>query len=161
MAVWHSHKKCSHLKSAKHTQKKVPETLIRTATGGCAAAMLWCGDAGHRAFYFAMNRFVEALTAARLDGSYIKLLNQLSKTPLWIFDDFGPPPLTYDMRMTLLQIPEDRYANGSTTVTSQLPVLPASATTSNYSFAISSCFVFCTTYRRTRRSTSILIASPW
>ncbi|WP_211218029.1 ATP-binding protein [Niabella aurantiaca] len=84
-----------------------------------------------------MNRFVEALTAARLNGSYIKLLNQLSKTPLWIFGDFGLQPLTHDMRMTLLQIPEDRYANGSTTIASQLPVLPASAATSNYSFAIS------------------------
>lgn len=156
MAVWHAHKKCSHLKSAKHSQKKAPETLIRTATGGCKAAM-----PGYRAIYFSMNRFVEALTAARLNGSYIKLLNQISKTPLWIFDDFGLQPLTDDMRMTRLQILEDRYANGPTTITSQLPVLPASATTSNYSFAISSCFVFCTTYRRTRRSTSILIASPW
>lgn len=69
-----------------------------------------------------MNRFIETLSAARLDGSYIKLLNQIAKTPLLIFDDFGLQPLTHDLRITLLQILEDRYANGSTILTSQLPV---------------------------------------
>ena len=36
-----------------------------------------------------MNRFIEALAAAKLDGTYIRWLNQIAKTPLLILDDFG------------------------------------------------------------------------
>lgn len=106
---------------------KTENILISGATG-CGKSYLACAIGrqacmlGYRTIYFSMNRFVEALTAARLDGSYIKLLNQISKTPLLIFDDFGLQPLTHDMRITLLQILEDRYANGSTIITSQLPI---------------------------------------
>ena len=69
-----------------------------------------------------MNRFIEALAAARLDGTYIRWINMIAKTPLLIIDDFGLQPLTHDMRLTLLQILEDRFAKGATIVTSQLPV---------------------------------------
>ena len=69
-----------------------------------------------------MNRFIEALAAARLDGTYLRWLNMIAKTPLLIIDDFGLQPLSHDMRLTLLQILEDRFAKGSTIVTSQLPV---------------------------------------
>ena len=69
-----------------------------------------------------MNRFIEALAAARLDGSYIRWLNLIAKMPLLIIDDFGLQPLKTDMRLTLLQILEDRFAKGSTIITSQLPV---------------------------------------
>ena len=69
-----------------------------------------------------MNRFIEALAAARLDGTYLRWINVIAKTPLLIIDDFGPQPLNHDMRLTLLQILEDRFAKGATIVTSQLPV---------------------------------------
>jgi hypothetical protein len=49
-----------------------------------------------------MNRFIEALAAARLDGTYIRWINMIAKTPLLIIDDFGLQPLTHDMRLTLL-----------------------------------------------------------
>ena len=69
-----------------------------------------------------MNRFIEALAAARLDGTYILWLKKKKKNPLLILDDFGLQPLNHDMRLTLLQILEDRFAKGSTIITSQLPV---------------------------------------
>jgi DNA replication protein DnaC len=69
-----------------------------------------------------MNRFIEALATATLDGTYIRWLNMIAKTPLLILNDFGLQPLSQDMRLTLLQILEDRFAKGSTIVTSQLPV---------------------------------------
>lgn len=69
-----------------------------------------------------MNRFIEALGGARIDGTYLRWLNTIAKTPLLIIDDFGLQPLTQDMRLTLLQILEDRFAKGSTIITSQLPV---------------------------------------
>ena len=69
-----------------------------------------------------MNHFIEALAAARLDGTYIRWLNQIAKTPLLILDDFGLQPIDHNMKIALLQILEDRYAKGATIITSQLPV---------------------------------------
>ena len=107
--------------------EKSENLLICGATGSgksyfaCAMGRNAC-LLGHRTLYYSMNRFIEALAAARLDGTYIRWLNQIAKTPLLIIDDFGLQPLTHDMRLTLLQILEDRFAKGSTIVTSQLPV---------------------------------------
>ena len=69
-----------------------------------------------------MNRFIEKLSLARLDGSYIKLLNQFEKIPLIILDDFGLAPLENNAKITLLQMLEDRYGRRSTIIASQLPV---------------------------------------
>lgn len=107
--------------------EKGENVLITGATGGgksylaCALGRQAC-MLGYRTFYFAMNRFIEALANARLDGSYIKWLNQIARTPLIIIDDFGLQPLDHNMKLTLLQILEDRYAKGSTIITAQLPI---------------------------------------
>jgi DNA replication protein DnaC len=69
-----------------------------------------------------MNRLIETLVAARLDGTYIRWLNIIVKTTLLIIDNFGLQPLNADMRLSLLQILEDRFAKGVTIVTSQLPI---------------------------------------
>lgn len=104
------------------------ENLLITGATGCGKSYMACAMGrnacllGHRTLYYSMNRFIEALAAARLDGTYIRWLNIIAKTPLLILDDFGLQPLTPDMRLTLLQILEDRFAKGSTIVTSQLPV---------------------------------------
>lgn len=103
------------------------ENILIAGATGCGKSYLACALGrqacmlGYRTLYFSMNRFIEALSASRLDGSYMRLLNQIAKTPLVIFDDFGLQPFTHDLRITLLQILEDRYANGSTIITSQLP----------------------------------------
>ena len=107
--------------------EKGENILITGATGGgksylaCALGRQAC-MLGYRTLYFAMNRFIEALSAARLDGSYIKWLNQIARTPLLIIDDFGLQPLDHNMKLTFLQILEDRYDHGSTIITSQFPV---------------------------------------
>ena len=101
--------------------------LISGATG-CGKSYLACALGrkacmlGHRTLYYSMNRFIESLGAARLDGTYLKWLNQIAKTPLLILDDFGLKPLDSDIRLTLLQILEDRYRKGATVITSQLPI---------------------------------------
>jgi DNA replication protein DnaC len=104
------------------------ENILITGSTGCGKSYLACALGrqacmlGYRTIYFAMNRFIEALAAARLDGTYIRWLNQIAKTPLLILDDFGLQPLDHHMKLALLQIMEDRYAKGATIITSQLPV---------------------------------------
>jgi DNA replication protein DnaC len=104
------------------------ENILITGSTGCGKSYLACALGrqacmlGYRTVYFAMNRFIEALAGARLDGTYIRWLNQIAKTPLPILDDFGLQPLDHHMKLALLQIMEDRYAKGATIITSQLPV---------------------------------------
>ena len=69
-----------------------------------------------------MTRLIEKVTLAKLDGSYIKLLNHLERQTLIILDDFGLQNLGQDVRLTLLQLLKVRYAKKSIIVTSQLPV---------------------------------------
>jgi len=57
----------------------------------------------------------------KLEGTFIKLLNQIEKTHLLIFDDFGLTPMDNIMRLALLQVPEGRYGKKSTIIPSQLP----------------------------------------
>jgi DNA replication protein DnaC len=77
---------------------------------------------GYKSLYFNMHRFIEKISSSRLDGSYIKLINQLEKTSLIILDDFGLQPLDQSTKLTLLQLLEDRYNKKSTIISSQLPV---------------------------------------
>jgi DNA replication protein DnaC len=64
---------------------------------------------GYKTTYLNMNRLIEKVSLSKLDGSYIKLLNHLEKQTLIILDDFGLQPLTQEIRLTLLQLLEDRY----------------------------------------------------
>ncbi len=104
------------------------ENILITGATGCGKSYLACALGrqacmlGQRTVYFSMNRFIEALAAAKLDGSYLKWLNGIARTPLLILDDFGLQPLDHTMKLALLQILEDRYAKGATIMTSQFPV---------------------------------------
>jgi DNA replication protein DnaC len=104
------------------------ENLLITGATGCGKSYLACAlgrqacSLGYRTLYFGMHRFLERITLAKLDGSYVKFLNQLEKAPLIIIDDFGLHPLDGVSRLALLQILEDRYGKRSTIITSQLPV---------------------------------------
>ena len=59
---------------------------------------------------------------AKLDGSFIKLLNSMEKVKLLVIDDFGLAPMDQNTRLALLQILEDRYAKKSVLIASQLPI---------------------------------------
>jgi DNA replication protein DnaC len=104
------------------------ENVLITGATGCGKSYLACALGrqacikGYKVLYYPMNRFIEQLALTRLDGTYIKWLNQIAKAPLLILDDFGLQPLSHDTKMALLQILEDRYASGSTIITAQMPV---------------------------------------
>lgn len=87
----------------------------------CALANQAC-RVGYAALYLRMPRLFEDLAIARGDGRYGKLIAQLAKTQVLIFDDWGLAPLDDERRRDLLEILDDRHGLRSTIVTSQLPV---------------------------------------
>jgi DNA replication protein DnaC len=101
--------------------------LITGATGSgksylaCALGHQACLN-GHRVFYINMNRFIEKISQSRVDGTFIKIINQIEKVKLLILDDFGLQPMNQDTKIALLQILEDRYQINSTLIASQLPI---------------------------------------
>ncbi|HRI28868.1 MAG TPA: IS21-like element helper ATPase IstB [Chitinophagales bacterium] len=107
--------------------KKAENILISGATGAgksflaCAIGHQAC-LMGFKTRYLNFNRFIETILQTKLDGTYAKLLNQLEKTQLLIFDDFGLCPIDNQTRLALLQILEDRYAKYPTIIAAQLPI---------------------------------------
>ena len=101
--------------------------LISGATGAgksflaCALGHQAC-VMGYKTLYLNLNRFTEKIMLAKLDGSFVKLLNQLDRASLLILDDFGLAPMDQNTRLALLQILEDRYNKKSIIIASQLPV---------------------------------------
>ncbi len=104
------------------------ENLLVTGPTGSGKSYLACALGhqacmlGYKTTYLNMNRLIEKVTLSKLDGSYIKLLNHLERQALIILDDFGLQPMTQEIRLTVLQLLEDRYGKKSIIVTSQLPV---------------------------------------
>ena len=104
------------------------ENILICGATGCGKSAIACA-LGHQACvmgiktrYYNMNRLIETILMAKTEGMYMKLLNQLEKTPLIILDDFGIQHINKNIKLALLQILEDRYGKKSIIVTSQLPV---------------------------------------
>jgi hypothetical protein len=80
------------------------ENILITGATGSGKSYLACAMGyqacimGYRVLYYSMNRFVELQACARLDGSFIPLLNTIVKMPLriWVTStlSFFPPIFT-------------------------------------------------------------------
>ena len=104
------------------------ENVLVTGATGCGKSYLACAlgrlacSLGYKVLYLGMTRFLEKINQSKLEGNYVKLLNQIEKNQLIILDDFGLHPLDNTTRLALLQILEDRYGKKSIMITSQLPI---------------------------------------
>ncbi len=76
---------------------------------------------GYRVKYLKLSRFLPQLAMARADGSYLKVIQQLTKVDLMILDDWGLSIFNSQERHDLLEIFDDRHNRASTLITSQVP----------------------------------------
>lgn len=104
------------------------ENVLITGATGCGKSYLACAlgrqacTMGYKVLYLGMARLMEKIAQTKLEGNYVKMLNQIEKINLIILDDFGLQPLDNNLRLALLQMLEDRYGRKSVIITSQLPV---------------------------------------
>ena len=96
-----------------------------TGTGktwlACAFGVEACRK-GLRVAYHRVTRLLNDLAAASAAGDLAKLLSRLKKADLLILDDWGLVTLNPPEGRLLLEVFEDRFAEGSTLIASQLPV---------------------------------------
>ena len=81
-----------------------------------------CCYLGYKVKYFNTQKLMDLLLIKKADGSIFKFMENLAKTDLLIFDDFGMNPFNQQHRMFLMQIIEDRHHQKSTIIASQFPV---------------------------------------
>lgn len=102
--------------------------IMITGPTGCGKTYLGCVLAtqacrlGYSVRYFRTSRLLEDLSIAHGDGRFSKLIRQLAKTDLLIFDDWGLETLSLGQRNDMLEMMEDRHGYKSTLITSQLPI---------------------------------------
>lgn len=77
---------------------------------------------GIKTLYAVTARIFKKLKLSKVDGTYLKELEKLTRVDVLILDDFGLQALDNQDRETLIDIIDDRYAKKSTIISSQIPV---------------------------------------
>ena len=104
------------------------QNLLMTGPTGSGKTWIACALAhqacrhGLSARYWRVPRLFEEIRTAHGDGSYLKLLKRVAKTPVLLLDDWGLTALSTQDRADLLEILDDRVNTRSTVICSQLPV---------------------------------------
>ena len=104
------------------------QNLLLTGAAGCGKSYLACAlgryfiRQGVGVRYYRLKTLLEEMRLAQADGSYPKLLEQVSHIGMLILDDWGMEMLDASERSNLLEIIDTRYGKVSTIVASQLPV---------------------------------------
>ncbi len=94
----------------------VGKSFLAQALGNQACMM------GYKVLYVNTARFFTKLKLAKIDGTYIKETQKISKIDLLILDDFGLQSFDNHTRESLMDIIDDRHNQKSTIVSSQIPV---------------------------------------
>ncbi|MBA4369350.1 MAG: AAA family ATPase [Desulfobacterium sp.] len=104
------------------------QNLIITGPTGVGKTYLSCALAnqacrkGYSSFYKRSSRLFQELTISRVDGTYPKLMNKISRTKVLIIDDFLITPMKEKDRKDLLEVIEDRHGLMSTIISTQIPM---------------------------------------
>lgn len=78
--------------------------------------------AGIKTLYSVTARLFKKLKLSKVDGTYLRELEKLTKMELLILDDFGLQAFDNQDRETLMDIIDDRHGKKSTMISSQIPV---------------------------------------
>jgi DNA replication protein DnaC len=104
------------------------ESILITGATGCGKSFMAsalghqaCAQ-GYKVSYFSVQKLLMRTKMARVEGTIVKLFDQLSKTDLLILDDFGLTHLEGQNQLDLMEMIEDRHGRKSTIIASQLPV---------------------------------------
>ena len=92
------------------------KSFLATALGQQACTQ------GFKTQYISIKKMFNQLKIARIEGTYIKYVERISKQQLLIIDDFGLVPMDQQQAVDLMEIIEDRHSKQATIVASQLPV---------------------------------------
>ncbi len=87
----------------------------------CALLEKACRE-GFSALYFSAEKFFRTLAIAYADGSFDRLLSQLSRIDVLAIDDWGVASMGDRERRHMLEVLEDRNETRSTVVSSQFPI---------------------------------------
>jgi DNA replication protein len=77
---------------------------------------------GYKVAYYTMQKLLDAIRIARIEGKDQRLMDKLNKLDELIIDDFGMRPLDGQQQNDFEQILDDRYNRKSLIIASQLPV---------------------------------------
>ena len=106
---------------------KKGQNLLLTGPCGTGKTFIACA-LGHQAClkgysvrYYRLPRLILALTQAKADGSYSKLLKAIASLNVLIIDDWGLEPLNAATRNDSMEIMDDRHGQSATVIISQLP----------------------------------------
>ena len=105
------------------------QNIIISGATGTGKTWLACALAnnaivnGYSVLYIRLSRLFSEIKLVRADGSYLSYLKKLLKYKVLILDDFGSGAMKASDVAELLEVIEDRSYNGSTIITSQIPVM--------------------------------------
>jgi len=102
--------------------------VLITGACGCGKSFLAAalGDKacrmGYHVCYYNMQKLLDAIKLARMEGHEMRFFDKLIKCDLLILDDFGMKKLEGQQQNDFEQIIDDRYNRKSIIIVSQLPI---------------------------------------